>query len=465
MEEKDNSHQEERIGSEYIIKEKLGSGGQANVFLVTKVGSEKTYAAKVFKWNTDAINDEMHFLQVLNEYNNPYIIHLIESGEGEIVRNNRKTKISKYLIMENASNGNIFDYIYYKKSGLGELLSKIIFQKILIGFECCHEHNICHRDIKLENLLLDDEYNPKICDFGLSCLNASDITKDCGTKCYKPPEINGKNKYDGIKVDIFYLASALMILTTGLPGFFMPNKNDGYFIDIIKENSESYWNKIDSQLKGRGITLSSEFKKLYFQMVSYKPEKRPTIKEILNDPWFKEINEMKKNNQEKLDELENKINEIFCSLREDVKNVNKKEMEVNNEKSIVAPHNRSISDESFFTQDLKPKYLYTPLNINNCINIKGYLDPVKFMNQLCQNIKDKFGDDWSMYVDNEKLKFKINLEPELEDENENNELSILIKLYRYPDGHILRCIQKEGNRKDFLKKFQIISELVEKIIS
>jgi len=112
MEEKDNSHQEERIGSEYIIKEKLGSGGQANVFLVKKVGSEKTYAAKVFKWNTDAINDEIHFLQVLNEYNNPYIIHLIESGEGEIVRNNRKTKISKYLIMENASNGNIFDYIY-----------------------------------------------------------------------------------------------------------------------------------------------------------------------------------------------------------------------------------------------------------------------------------------------------------------------------------------------------------------
>ena len=461
MEERDNSHQEEKIGSDYIINQKLGSGGQANVFLVTKVGTEETYAAKVFKSNTDAINNEIYFLQVLNENNNPYIINLIESGEGEIVRNNRKTKISKYLIMENASNGNIFDYILCKKSGLGELHSKVIFQKILKGFECCHEHNICHRDIKLENLLLDDEYTPKICDFGLACLNASNLTKDCGTKNYKPPEINGKNKYDGFKVDTFYLASALMILTTGLPGFLLPNKNDGYFFDIMNENSESYWNKIDGQL---GITLSKEFKELYFKMISYKPEKRPTIKEILNDIWFKEINDMKKNNQENLEKIENEINEIFCSLREDVKNANKKEMEVNNEKSIIASYNRSISDEIYFAQDLKPKYLYTPLNINNCINIKGYLDPAKFMNQLCQNIKDKFGDDCSFYVSNEKLKFKIDITQEFEDGNEDN-VSILIKLYRYPDGHILRCIQKEGNRKYFLKIFQIISELVKKIIS
>ena len=43
-----------------------------------------------------------------------------------------------------------------------------------------------------------------------------------------------------------------------------------------------------------GITLSPEFKELYFKMISIKPEKRPNIKEILNDPWFEEIDDMKK---------------------------------------------------------------------------------------------------------------------------------------------------------------------------
>ena len=463
-------NKEEKIGSDYIIQEKLGSGGQANVFLVTKKGEAQKYAAKVFKKENNSIYIEIKILEELKHYNNPYIINIIENGKGEIVRNNRETKNLTYFIMENAPNGNIFDYIYCRKSGLGELHSKIVFQKILKGFECCHEHNICHRDIKLENLLLDDEYIPKICDFGLACFNSNNITHDCGTKQYKPPEINGKNKYDGIKVDIFYLASALMILTTGLPGFLMPNKGDYFFIEIIKEDYDSYWEKIDMQMKAVGIKLSPEFKNLYTKMINIKPEKRPNITEILKDPWFKEIDDMKKNNKERFDILENEISEIFCSLRENVKNNNKKEMEVNNKKSESASYNRDIPGELCFGQNLVPKYIDTPLNVNNCINIKGYINPVNFMNNLYNMISRNSGDDCSLIPDNEKLKFKINITEKTDDKNENEDneilkLSILVKLYKYPDGHVLRCKQKEGNRKDFLDKFEEISEFVKKIIS
>ena len=70
-----------------------------------------------------------------------------------------------------------------------------------------------------------------------------------------------------------------------------------------------------------------------------------------------------------------------------------------------------------------------------------------------------------MIPDNEKLKFMINIIEDTDDDNAILKLSILVKLYKYPDGHVLRCKQKEGNRKDFLDKFEKISELVEKIIS
>ena len=456
---------EEKIGSDYIIEEQLGSGGQANVFLVTKRGEAKQYAAKVFKNDDDSIDNEIYILQKLKEYKNPYIITIKEAGKGEIVRNNRKTKILKYFIMDNYPNGNIFDYIYYKESGFGELHSKIIFQKILKGLECCHEHNIYHRDIKLENVLLDDKCIPKICDFGLASINLMDKIDYGGTKQYKPPEINGKNNYDCLKVDIFYLASALMLLTTGLPGFMMPNKEDDFFIEIINGNYDLYWKKIDGQMETKGIKLSKEFKDLYFKMISINPENRPKITEILNDPWFKEIDNMKKDNLAQFVKLENEIFEIFNSWSEDVKNNSKKEMEVKNIESESASYNRSISGELIFRSHLVPKYIYTPLNLNNCINIKGYINPVNFMNELYKKISDNFGDDCTLIADEEKLKFKINITEKIDDDNEILKLSILVKLYKYPDGHVLIFKQKEGNRKDFLDKFEKISELVKKIIS
>ena len=96
-------------------------------------------------------------------------------------------------------------------------------------------------------------------------------------------------------------------------------------------------------------------------------------------------------------------------------------------------------------------------DINNYIDIKGYLNPVNFMNDLYKMISDNFGDDCSLIPDNKKLKIVININ----DDNAILKLSILVKLYKYPDGHILRCKQKEGNRKDFFK-FEKISNWLKK---
>ena len=143
----------EIIDSKYIIEEKIGSGGQANIFKVVKVGTNKRYAAKVFKYDTDSVINEINMLKKVSEFKCPYIINSIKSGYGEVIRINRKTKKRNYIIMEKEDNGCLADYIIKKQSGIGELYSKILFQKILIGFQCLHRHNICHRDIKLDNTI------------------------------------------------------------------------------------------------------------------------------------------------------------------------------------------------------------------------------------------------------------------------------------------------------------------------
>ena len=97
--------------------------------------------------------------------NNPYIIRIINSGEGEIIRKDRETVKKKYIILEHLPKHDLSEYIRFPQKGFGERKSKFIFYNILQGIQCCHKNGICHRDIKPSNILLDDNYSIKIIDF------------------------------------------------------------------------------------------------------------------------------------------------------------------------------------------------------------------------------------------------------------------------------------------------------------
>ena len=108
------------------------------------------------------------------------------------------------------------------------------------------------------NILFDDNFSPKICDFGMACFNSSELIFSGGTDKYIPPEVDGKTKYDGIKSDIFCLGSALIYLTTGSFGFKLPTKDDEFFKYIYKENYDLYWKLEEPQINY--FDLSSNFK-------------------------------------------------------------------------------------------------------------------------------------------------------------------------------------------------------------
>ena len=311
-----NMECKEIINNKYLTIDNKGEGATANVFEVRDIKTEKVYAAKVFKKSCDYyFLKEIEMLNAIKKDNNPYIINSIESNISE--NGQLPTEEKKYIILEYSSKGELSDYISLANNGLKEKYCKLIFYKILKGIQACHNAGICHRDLKLQNILLDDNFNPKICDFGFATFNEKNLKDFLGTLNYLAPELILRKPYDGFKADIFSLGVILLNLATCKIGFFEASKNDQFYRLIMTQHYNHYW-----KIVGEGINkISEQLKKLYIKMVSFRPEKRPTIEEILNDEWMEEINVL---NKEEFEELENEVREELLNIEELKKKVKMK---------------------------------------------------------------------------------------------------------------------------------------------
>ena len=100
---------------------------------------------------------------------------------------------------------------------LDEIEVKRLYKALVEGINYCHGKNIVHRDIKMENILIDDNKNVKIIDFGFSIISEPDkkLNIFCGTPSYMAPEIVSKINYKGTPADIWALGILLFALLTG----------------------------------------------------------------------------------------------------------------------------------------------------------------------------------------------------------------------------------------------------------
>ena len=231
---------------------------------------------------------DINILNIIRNINNPFILRYIRNG-------NVQPRNVPYIVYENAPKFHLIEYIL--KGNLSERQAKLIFKKILSGVQAIHNANICLRDIKPDNILFDENYNPKIYDFNYSCLNSNHLTELIGTLTYTPPEVLSHKPYNGFKYDIFSLGQILMAMVTGRFGFFEAKNNDNNYKLIKSHEYEKYW-------ENKHQNLSESFKKLFVRMVAFNPKERPLIDEILIDDWLQEINNL---NDEQINALENEI--------------------------------------------------------------------------------------------------------------------------------------------------------------
>jgi serine/threonine protein kinase len=144
-----------------------------------------------------------------------------------------------------------------------------------------------HRDVKLDNILIDASGRIKLCDFGISRIITDYqeiIREQCGTPAYISPEIMLDKGYNGFKSDIWSLGIILFALVCGTLPF---KAND---IDLLKSAIVSGVVNFPEMVTRNGereiLKLSNDYRDLVGKILVTDPQKRITIPEILSHPWM-----------------------------------------------------------------------------------------------------------------------------------------------------------------------------------
>ncbi|XP_075298478.1 serine/threonine-protein kinase SIK2 isoform X1 [Opisthocomus hoazin] len=256
-----------RVGF-YDIEGTLGKGNFAVVKLARHRITRSEVAIKIIdKSQLDAVNLEKIYreVQIMKMLDHPHIIKLYQVME---------TKSMLYLVTEFAKNGEIFDYLA-SHGRLSESEARRKFWQILSAVEYCHGRKIVHRDLKAENLLLDNNMNIKIADFGFGNFYKSGepLTTWCGSPPYAAPEVFEGQQYEGPQLDIWSMGVVLYVLVCGALPF------DGPTLPLLRQRV----------LEGRfriPYFMSEECEHLIRRMLVLDPSKRLTIAQIKQHKWM-----------------------------------------------------------------------------------------------------------------------------------------------------------------------------------
>ena len=277
----------EIIGNEYYILRNLDYGGTSKVYLIKSIKTEKNYVAKIYNSKSKYYENEVKILKKISLLNVSNIIRLISYGEEEIKEDsNSEPENKQYIILDYLPNKDLFSYIK-NNNEINEQEALHFFKEIIKAVQQCHNNNICHRDLKMENILLDENNYPVLCDFGFSALiEGSDgqtkFTEYFAPSNYIPPEINLRIPYDGKKSDIFSLGVILFALLFGKFGFTIAIPSNNIYKFIVKKRYDKYWEEIGKVVGNNKVkSISPKLKELYVKMVSNNPNERPSIETVI----------------------------------------------------------------------------------------------------------------------------------------------------------------------------------------
>jgi hypothetical protein len=262
----------EHVNQYYIFKDKqIGKGGSSMVYL-GEDEKQKKYAIKVTSKNLKANPSKKIYdyvkeeVSILKRIHSQYIVTTYEVIES-------RNKI--YIIMEYMSAGSVLNILEF----MDEKKIKQYTRDLICAVEHCHEiANVIHKDINVNNILINQDGVSKLCDFGISETfeNNNDLLLSKGPSTYTPPEKICKDKYKGKPADIYLIGLTLYHMVFKKP----------LFSDFGNLTKDDYLNIKIPKKDHKNRDINKNLYNLLESLLKFNPEERPTISKLKKDPWL-----------------------------------------------------------------------------------------------------------------------------------------------------------------------------------
>ncbi|XP_027640662.1 maternal embryonic leucine zipper kinase isoform X2 [Falco peregrinus] len=235
----------------YDLYETIGSGGFAKVKLARHLLTGEKVAIKIMDKlalgdSLSSIKLEIDAMKNLSHQHICRLYHVIETSK------------NIFLVLEYCSGGELYSYVT-SKCRLSEERSRAFFRQIVSAIAYVHSQGYAHRDVKPENVLVDEEHNLKLTDFGLCAKPKGGLDKPlharCGSPAYAAPEVIQGKPYIGSEVDVWSMGVLLYTLLCGVHPF--DDAGDNTIVSV-------------------------------YRRVLVDPKKRITVKQLLHHPWLME---------------------------------------------------------------------------------------------------------------------------------------------------------------------------------
>ncbi|XP_069123753.1 putative serine/threonine-protein kinase SIK1B [Argopecten irradians] len=251
----------------YVIGQTIGEGPKSKVKKAVEKRTNEIVAIKIIKKNR--YNESMKkFVKreiMLNQtLQHPGLLDLYSVYSSDSCY---------YMVLEYAPNGDLLGFVN-RLGHLSEPDARRIFKQLLDIVSYLHENDVCHRDIKCENILLDQHYNIKLADFGFARMFPENhmVSTRCGSYVYSAPEILTEPKYDAVKADIWSMGICLYAMLCGR----LPYRDDDLAVMRFAMQEKLTFRKY----------VSKDCRELVRSLLSYDPWDRPAISAIVKMNWM-----------------------------------------------------------------------------------------------------------------------------------------------------------------------------------